>query len=83
MSAYQIADHNLALAYQSAGLGGCLLGSVATRLRLLLDTARRRSGSRSVSDGGAARRATLVGVAPLRGEDLVERLIKLSRHVGD
>jgi len=81
--AYQIADHDLALAYQPTSLGGCLLCAIAVGLGLLLNAASGRGGSGAVADRGAAGGATLVGVAALGRENLVKTLVELAGHVGD
>ena len=79
-STYQVADIDFALTRQSRALGRLGVGRAARMRRLLLHAASRRGRGRPVADRCAARRAALGGIAPLSGEDLVERLVELARH---
>lgn len=80
-SAYQVADHNLALAGHATGPSGSGLVCAARGLGALLNATGRRSGSRSGGASCAAgRAAAALLVAPLAGEDLIERLVELAGH---
>ena len=85
VSTYQVADHDLALAAQASALGGSGLGCAAGVLGILLDAASRGSRGGVGGTGGATLRAAaaLLLVAPLAGEDLIERLVELAGHDGD
>jgi hypothetical protein len=78
----QIADHDLALAYQPGALSGSWLVGVACSLWLLLNATSGCTGSGAVTDGSAASGAALGSIAALGRENLVKRLVELARHVG-
>lgn len=77
---YQVAHYDLALSSGPGSLAGRRLGGrAARRLGVLLDTA---YGSRGSGTSGLAGGATTTGRSALvGGEDLVERLVELARHV--
>ncbi len=81
---YQIAHDDLAVTGVGGRLGGGgLVGRCARVLRCLLNTADRRSSSGTAAvAGGLALAATAgAGRATTGRQDVVERLIELSRHV--
>jgi len=77
----QIADHDLALSDEARTIGRRGLAGVTRRLGALLNAASGGDGS-GLAGRGAARGATVARVAALSGENLVERLVELSRHDG-
>lgn len=81
---YQVAHNNLAVASHSTS-GGCLLSRGSSLLlRCLSDTADGGDGGSSSSDRAASSSGTSTAAtngATLSGENLVERLVKLSRHI--
>lgn len=80
---HQVADDNLALAGKTSTLRGRRLGSVASGLCVLLDTASGSSIGGLTASRAAASTAAGVGLtAALSGENLVERLVELSGHYG-
>lgn len=80
MVTYEVADNNLALSVTTGSLGGCLFGGSGTRLlQFLLDTTDRRSGGGTTGRTALAS-ATTASSITLGRENLVERLVELSRH---
>lgn len=80
---YQVAHDDLAVTRALRGLGGIRLvgGGAARRSRCLLNTADRGSGRRATTSGSTLRAtAGSAGRAALGRENLIERLVKLSRH---
>lgn len=85
MNPYHVANHNLTLTGARGGTSWDGLASALCRLHSLLDTSYgRRNGSSPTRVRGTAATSSVAssGRAALRGEDLIQRLIKLSRHFG-
>jgi len=81
MRAYQVADNNFAFADGASGLGWSRLACIATSgLCVLLDASDGR-GLDWAARGAADRSSPAGVVTSLSREDLVERLVKLARHV--
>lgn len=74
---YQAADHDFTLSHSGSSIVDGLCSGL-DRLRVLLDSANSRGG---LGGSGAATRATTSALATV-DEDLVERLVQLTRHVG-
>jgi len=77
---YQVADHDLAFTNHAGALGISGLSGIARRPCALLDAAR-RGGCRSAVGSAASRAAAGPSSLALVGEDLVQGLVKLARHV--
>jgi hypothetical protein len=83
VNAYHVANHNLALARARGGTSWNGLASAFCRLHVLLDTTHGCSNGSSptrVRDTTASSSIASGGRAALGGEDLIQRLIKLSGH---
>jgi len=77
---YQVAHDNLAITGKRGALTTGLLGRGGTgSLATLLDTTN-GGGRRRVATGGASL-GTTASASAARGEELVEALVKLARHV--
>ena len=85
VNAYHIANHNLALTRARGGTSWDGLDSALCRFHILLDTTygcRNGSSPTRVRDTATTSSVASSGRAALSGEDLIQRLIKLSRHFG-
>ena len=78
---YQVAHDDLAVTANRGGFGRHSLASTTSRLGVLLDTANRGGGSSRTASVAAGVAATTSNVVALGGRgDLLEGLVKLSRH---